>query len=51
MQYKLLQHEAKVIVFIWKHCQYGTMNNMLQKKAHLSCAFLVDMIAEPVISS
>lgn len=51
MQYKLLQNEAKVIVFLWEHCQHGAMNNMLQKKAHEMCAFMVEIIAEPVISS
>ena len=51
MQYKLLQHVAKVIVFLWKHYQNGAMNNMLQKKAHDICAFMVEMMAEPVISS
>ena len=51
MKYKLLQHEAKVIVFICKHYQHGAMNNMLQKKAHEMCAFMVEMIAEQVISS
>ena len=50
-KYKLLQHGAKVIVFIWEHYQHGAMNNMLQKKAHERCAFMVEMIAEPVISS
>lgn len=51
MQYKLLQHGAKVIVFILEHYQHGAMNNMLQKKAHDWCAFAVEIMAEPIISS
>lgn len=51
MKYKLLQNGAKVIVFLLKHYQHGAMNNMLQKKAHEMCAFMVEMIEEPVISS
>ena len=51
MQYKLLQHGAKSMVFLLEHCQHGAMNNMLQKKAHERCAFMVEIIAEPVISS
>lgn len=51
MQYKLLQHGTKAMVFLLEHYQHGATNNMLQKKAHDRCAFMVEMMAEPAISS